>query len=211
MKNDLRQIDHLIYTVSNLEQGIKEIETLLGMEPIVGGRHPDYGTHNALVSLGGKTYLEIMAPDPKLPAPDRGRLFEHCYQKPPGLATWVLRAADMEDLHARAIENGIDLGPVTSGSREQLDGTLLTWKLTDPYAFPCEGALPFLISWGDTPHPAKTAPRAGKLIGFEIEHPNPELIRSKLQVLDIILKVKKAEEVRLIAKIQSGMEIVTLG
>ena len=69
------RIDHLVYTVPDLATGIERIAGLLGTRPVIGGCHPTFGTHNALLSIGPETYLEIIAPDPALARPSRGRVF----------------------------------------------------------------------------------------------------------------------------------------
>lgn len=203
-------VDHLIYTVPDLETGMDEIERLLGVRPAVGGRHPDYGTRNALLSLGAATYLEIMAPDPELPRPERGRLFRLDELEAPRLATWILRSERIEDLAARAASAGLELGPVRPGSREKPDGTVLRWKLTDPYARRLDGAVPFLISWGDTPHPAGGAPRGGELVDLRIEHPDPDAVRAALRVLDAETVVEKGPRMQLTASIRTPMGIVEI-
>lgn len=63
-------LDHLVYAVADLLAGMDEIEQLLGVRPVAGDRHPQYGTHNALLSLGPKTYLEIVAADPDRTPPE---------------------------------------------------------------------------------------------------------------------------------------------
>ena len=61
----LERVDHLVYVTPDLDRGITEIELLLGMSPTRGGRHPTWGTHNALAALGPTSYLETLAPNPE--------------------------------------------------------------------------------------------------------------------------------------------------
>lgn len=120
------------------------------------------GTHNALLSIGNSIYLEILAPDPSLPTPERGRWLAASYDSS-ALATWVLRTEEIEKLQASAWQQGVQIGEVEAGQRAKADGRMLSWKLTDPYALPLGGAVPFLINWGPSKHPATVAPRAVKL------------------------------------------------
>jgi Glyoxalase-like domain len=124
-------IDHLVYAVSDLDAGIDRIERLLGVRPVPGGRHASWGTHNALVGLAPDTYLEIIAPDPSLPAPVRGTLFDPGDGEP-RLVTWALRRESIGDVAASAAAAGLGLGAVEAGSRVRPDGTVLSWQLTDP-------------------------------------------------------------------------------
>ncbi|NHZ70412.1 MAG: VOC family protein, partial [Proteobacteria bacterium] len=71
----LSQIDHLVFATPDLDQGTSYIEELLGVDAVAGGTHPDFGTHNSLVSLGHHTYLEIVAPDPHRTDPSIPGLF----------------------------------------------------------------------------------------------------------------------------------------
>lgn len=199
----LANIDHLIYAVPELEQGRDHIERLLGVRPVLGGRHPAYATHNALLSLGRNTYLEVMAHDPGARRPDAGVLFDLDARQESALLTWVLRSEDIEE-HAAAAPARVGLGRVESGRRENPDGTLLTWRLTDPRAMPCGGVVPFLIAWGATPHPAERAPRAGELIELRAEHPEPQRVRDALAALGVEMAVDASEHIHLIARIRTA-------
>lgn len=208
---ELPAIDHLIYAVPDLDAGIEEIEARLGVRPVVGGRHPDYGTRNALLSLGPQTYLEIMAPDPELPRPERGRLFGLDDLERPSLATWVLREEEIDAAAQRARAAGVDLGPVTPGSRQNPDGTVLSWKLSDPWAERLGWTVPFLIAWGDTPHPAASAPKAGELEGLRIGHPKPEEVRKALAALGVEAEVGRGTPPRIVATIRTASGEVEIG
>jgi len=203
-------IDHIVYTASSLEKGIDEIESLLGVKPVLGGSHPKWGTHNALLSLGDSTYLEIIAPDPNMPRPEKGRWLEESYLEKSKLTSWALRSDQIELLHSKAVKNGLLLGNVESGQREKPDGSVLNWRLTDLYALPLNGAIPFLISWGKTPHPASVIPKGGELVGFSIEHPDPKMVMESLEILGVKIEVNKGDHLKLIAKIKTKNGMVTL-
>ncbi len=83
------ELDHFMYAVSSLEDGIAWAQEIFQVTPDLGGAHPGQGTQNALISLGD-SYLEIIAPDPKqsLEGNLGGRLTQLAA---PGLVTWVLR------------------------------------------------------------------------------------------------------------------------
>lgn len=157
-----------------------------------------------MMSLGPATYLEVIAHDRASIEPERGVLFRLDRLTEPTLLTWALRSECIEEAAASATEAGVRLGPVEAGSRQRSDGTVLSWKLTDPYAMPLDGAVPFLIDWGETPHPAHTAPRAGDLVGLRFEHPEPARVREALGSLGMPLDVRDGERFRLIAAIRTA-------
>jgi hypothetical protein len=210
MSTHSNAIDHIVFASADLERGMDEIEQLLGIRPVPGGRHPQFGTHNALLSLGPATYLEVIARDPNLPLPEQGTLVDLSDEQESHLITWVLRTEDIVALASAAGSAGLAIGPVQSGSREQPDGNTLCWQLTDPYAMPMGGAIPFLISWGETAHPASVVPHAGELLGLIIEHPDSTKVRQSVSVLEVDVAVVQADKFGLVARIETedGVKIL---
>jgi hypothetical protein len=86
------ELDHLMWGAPSLEEGMAEAERLFGVAAAPGGAHPGGGTRNALLSLGDRVYLEIIAPDPNQELAgtfgERIAGLEGC-----GLITWAAAAS----------------------------------------------------------------------------------------------------------------------
>ena len=94
------------------------------------------------------------------------------------------------------------LGEILSGHREAPDGSLVQWQVTSPFVFPRDGLVPFLIAWGDTPHPAGTLLRAGTLVGLSVEHPDVSGVRTDFEQLGVEISVAEGPSPRIIAQIE---------
>ena len=198
----ISRVDHLVYATPDLNRGVEEIEKLLGVRAIAGGRHPGRGTRNALVALGPTAYLEILAPDPEQPPPQEPRPFGLDGLKESKLVAWFVKGRDLERLRSEAVRKGVPLGEVKSGSRQRPDGVHLSWHYTDPSVRVADGIVPLFIDWGDSPHPAHTAAKGATLISLRAEHSDVRAVREMLRRLGIDLQVKEGQSPALIAVIE---------
>jgi hypothetical protein len=208
--NLLSKIDHLIYNVTDLHEGIATIKALTGVSPVIAGRHQGKGTWNALMSLGPGIYFEVIAPDPEQQHIKDAIWREAIIQMPVNrLVKWCAKTQDAQALAQKAKEHQIDLGEVISGSRQKNDGSVLSWTSTDFRKSP-SGILPFFIDWGDSEHPSGVLPGGCSLISLEALHPNAEKLKKDLQVLGLPLKVYPGNEIRLIARLNTPKGEVVL-
>jgi hypothetical protein len=204
------KIDHLIYKVSDLHQGIEIIQSLTGVAPVIAGRHQGEGTWNALMSLGEGIYFEVIASDPaqgKVPSPSWRDAIEPMPDN--RLVRFCAKTDNAHRLVKQAKEHDIDLGAVMSGSREKNDGSTLTWTLTD-FKANTASMIPFFIDWGDSEHPSRSLPGGCSLKSLEAVHPKPDVLRSQLKVLDLPLKVYAGNEERFIARLDTPKGEVVL-
>jgi hypothetical protein len=195
-------VDHLVYATVDLDRGIRDIESLLGVRPTDGGRHPGRGTRNALLALGDDTYLEIIAPDPDQPPPPSERWFGIDRLTSSRLVAWAAKTSDVDALRERALRRGVALGDIRAGSRRQPDGVELSWRFTDPGHVVAGGVVPFFIDWGQSPHPARSAAKGGMLLELRAEHPEASSIRTMFETLGIQIPVSEGMRPALVAVIE---------
>ncbi len=203
------KLDHIIYAVPDLKTGMDTIETLLGERPYFGGQHLGKGSHNALLSLGDDAYLEVIAPDPNQPEPTVARSFGLDTLIEARLATWAAATTDMATTVQQAIAAGYNPGELVDGGRLRDDGVQLRWQSTKrPEALqgvapPGDWLIPFVIAWGDTPHPSQAKPSQSRLVSLELSHPDPTSVQQMLDALGLKMTVVQGETAGLMALIDS--------
>jgi len=207
-------LDHLIVAAATLEQGEDHLESLLGVRPQRGGKHIAMGTHNSLLKLGGKTYIEVIAVDPDAVAPSRPHWFaldarelQTALQEAPRLIHWVVRTDDI-DAARRAC-------PLDPGEVHAMTRGAFAWRITIPADghLPAGGVLPTLIQWADATHPADALPDAQiRLLTLAGAHPEPGAMHSALAALSLsnAIKVTYAPKPRLAAMLQTARGPVTI-
>jgi Glyoxalase-like domain len=192
-------MDHLVFGVPDLEQGIDLVERRTGVRAEFGGKHPGRGTHNALLSFGNRQYLEIIAIDPEQPSTAEVMFAGLRELKEPRFVSWAVAVPDVGEIARRAKAAGIaTVGPL-DGSRRQADGSMLEWT-TLRLASELELA-PFFIAWGKTTHPSETTPEGCRLLSFTIEHPKAEELRKLLAALGAEAHVRAGATPRLTTRL----------
>ena len=191
-------LDHLVYAAPDLDQAIDDIERRLGIRPAPGGKHAGGLTHNALLSLGAGSYLELIAPvrDGELKA---GLPFALETVTEPRLIAWAVSVDDIEGRVEAAKKNGYDPGAVASGGRDLPGGSSLNWRLTNRPKPTGDGLVPFLIQWLSEPHPSTTAPAGCQFVALRAEHPDPAGIEAVFDALAVEMEVVSGPAPRLIA------------
>jgi hypothetical protein len=207
-------LDHLVVAAATLEEGEDYVESRLGARPLRGGKHFAMGTHNSLLKLGERTYLEVIAIDPDAVAPGRPRWFgldtaalRAAVQGAPRLIHWVART---DDIFAACRACPVDCGEVHAMARGTFE-----WRITIPRdgRLPGGGVLPTLIQWADERHPTDAMPDAGiRLVALAGAHPEPDAIRSALAALSLAdtLKVTFAVTSRVAAMLRTARGPVVL-
>lgn len=145
------QWDHAVQFVNQPEAAI-EIFAGQQLRAAVGGRHPGWGTRNAL-SYFGLTYIEFLAisdPDELRAATDRFLLSRDAARLLPeneALLRVALRSDDIDATHDHLRRKGLAVSPIVDGQRHDPQGNVIRWRIftidgdTDGLVFPlcCSG------------------------------------------------------------------------
>ena len=182
------RLDHIMYAVSDLQDGIDEIFNLTGVTAEFGGTHPGNGTRNALLSFDDSQYLEIIAPDVEqdLAGTLGEELQRHDFS---GIRTWAV-AVDGFALVTPVLDefgyqySGVSLSRTRAHRLKVSLQVLFLRRPADGYFWP------FFIDCRASPPPAKDTPGGCTLDAFAVElvaANNP--YRDLMQALEIEVEV----------------------
>ncbi len=192
-------LDHILLGCNDLDRGIAFVETHTGVRAAFGGVHPGRGTRNALLALGGRRYLEIIAPDPQQNT--LARWPELKTMSEPRLLTWAAHPSSMDTLAKHLRDAGVAFEGPTDGSRSRPDGKTLHWQTLD-LKDNRSGLLPFFIQWSpDSTHPSTDAPPGCQLLSFNLLAPDPQELAKTLRILELDAPIERGGEPRLRASI----------
>ena len=192
-------LDHIILGCNDLDLGMELVEQNTGVRPAIGGVHPGRGTRNALLSLGKRRYLEIIAPDP---AQQKIVHFPQIREmKDPRLIGWAVHPSDIAASAKLLRDNQVAFQGPDDGSRKRPDGRVLNWKIIN-LADDRHGILPFFIEWSaDSVHPSNDAPKGCHLDYFTVMAVDPAELSQVFQRIGVDTAVERSDKDRLRAHI----------
>ena len=182
------QVDHILLGIDDLDRGVEQFEKLTGVRPVYGGKHPR-GTHNALVSLGDGTYLEILALQPNVTPPKEYEDLKKLNTLTP--IGWAVSSRDSAQLRTRLTSAGLAVSEPSPGSRTTPAGKELSWQ-----TFGLENAFeeaPFFIVWSpQSAHPSTTSPTGCRLRQWRVAGPHLKSLEQLRTALDLRVDVAEA-------------------
>ncbi len=189
-------IDHIVYTVFDLDEAMTWFEQKLGVRPIFGGYHESFGTKNALINLNDGMYLELLAADPQNTEVTTPRWMGVDLLRKNQITRWAIKSKDLQVTSPILKKYNAAMGKIQEGSRNLTDGNRLKWQLTVPLAAPEIEHVPFAIDWSTSDkHPTEMLPPMNcHLVNFYGTHSANEKINDVLQELQCDFQIKKGAE-----------------
>jgi hypothetical protein len=190
--NTQSKIDHIVVGASSLEEGVRYVKRMLGVNIPYGGEHIKMGTHNHLMQLGNDTFFEVIAVNEKIAPPNRPRWYglddpyiRQCLERQPSLLTWVVNTGNIDELMRHST--------FSLGESELISRGNLSWYfgLPEDGRLLAGGLLPYAIEWHADVHPSKGMADLGCSIqSLEISHPYPVWLKSALKSIGTFPLVK---------------------
>ncbi|MDF1697614.1 MAG: VOC family protein [Saprospiraceae bacterium] len=206
-----RALDHIVYCVPNLEEGMEYIEALLGAKPTIGGRHLTKGTKNALLNLGNSCYLEILAADTENVEFKGQRWMGIDLITKPKITRWSLKSENLIGDSKVLEKYDPRISSISGGKRKTADGNSLSWEMILPASTPEIELMPFMTDWSSSStHPTNDLPEMCTLKTIELTHPNPSKIHSFFDQLQTGLTIRKGGFEKICITIQSPNGLQTL-
>jgi hypothetical protein len=185
-------VDHIIVGISDLDDGIAQLEALTGVRAVIGGEHPGRGTRNALISLGTGHYMELLAPVPGGVIDESDDLAAdlHGFSELTPIG-WAASTTSAGDLAQKLVAEGYEIAGPVAGSRVKPDGSVLEWR-TLAIEQPLLAGAPFFIEWGESSvHPSESSPAGCELRAVNLQDPDSEALGELARVLGLDVGVEQ--------------------
>jgi len=208
----MRQIDHIVYTVVDLDVAIADFEKKLGVRPIFGGYHKTFGTKNALINFDNGMYLELLAADKTNTDVKPPRWMGVDLLTKNQITRWALKSGDLEKDSAPLKKYNHEMGSIQCGSRNTAGGALLQWELIMPLPAPEVEIVPFMVDWSKSEtHPHNELPKMNcELVELYATHPNPDLFSEVHQTLGMNFRIDQAEKMGLKLRLSCPKGIIEI-
>ncbi len=190
-------IDHIVYAVTDLAFATEEFSNRTGLKVIGGGQHLDQGTHNALIRLDERTYLEFIAKDSSLSSPLSGTWMGLDLIKENKITRWSLGSNRISEEAKMISDFNNELGILKEGSRAKSNGTELKWRMTNVIPTPEVDVVPFLLDWGTSVHPTEGLTKACAIIDFKIYTNQKAELTKIYDALHLNLKIEESDSPRI--------------
>jgi len=205
-----RKVDHLVYATNTFEETIDWFEELSGVRPSFGGYHKNQGTKNALVKIGERSYLEILAVDKHNLEISKPRWMGVDILKEPTLCRWAIQSEDLNADAAVLKDHNNQMGQIQNGHRKKDNGDDLNWSMILPLATPLIELAPFVIDWGTSEHPATNFESICQLKALKFESSNFVGINKLFGTLNIESEILPSRSDRIVAVFETPKGTIEL-
>ena len=152
----MNELDHIVWAVPDLDESMDIFYQKTGITPQFGGYHDSQGTKNALVRLGPKSYLELLAPDHKSSI-SKNRWMGIDLLTVPRITRIAFSTTYIKEKASILNAYNPNLGLITDGHRKTPSGMTINWKMTVPYHSTLIDLAPFFIDWSrSSMHPCQS-------------------------------------------------------
>lgn len=206
----LQKIDHIVYAVKDLEKSVESFKKATNLQVFYGGEHPDRGTHNAILRIGDKTYLEFLAKKKSTESVHNQTWMGLDLFQEDKITRWALASDNVEQEATFLKKYDEGLAKIVIGSRASNDGAMLNWLMTSALPTPEVEPAPFLIDWKNSNHPTKGLPLECKMKSFTIEHPQSELIKKLLEKLNCPFDIFTSNDTSIKLSLETPLGDITL-
>ncbi len=198
------RLDHIILGGPDLIQLNINFAARAGVEPRLGGQHKQLGTHNALVSIGSTSYLELIAPDPTLHIKGGVQVLGIGRLAAPTVVGWALATDDIEAWQKILRGKGFKVSQVLKGQRLAPDGQLFKYKtlfFDDPNPENAMALVPFIIQW-EGAHPTHALPPGCELAHWSAQGRGADKYGNLFAALEMEFIIRENPEAKFFFELQ---------
>lgn len=144
-------LDHIVHHVTKTPKEVAEDWCKKRFHAVVGGRHTQWGTYNALLYTKN-SYIEWLALEHKEVSAKSNNplidLFLHDLKTGPGFGTICIRTSSIDELCLKLEEKGIETSGILHAERKLTSGLVRKWKMLFLKEVVSEALpAPFFIEW----------------------------------------------------------------